>query len=412
MKKRVAILFGGVSVEHEVSVISGVQAYHAIDTRLFEPIPVYITKNGRWYTGDALTDVSRYVEGPKLLESCNEVSPRPIRGDWNLYPLASSFLKHSQPIPVDIYFPVFHGSFGEDGSIQGLFQMMDVPFVGCDVGSASLTMDKVAMKQALLGLQLPVVQSCWFSRFEFEESPQEVMAQVKAETGFPCILKPATLGSSVGIEVVKSEDEFFDAAGRVTSYCPKVLVEVFLHDMFELNCSVVGNDAYQKTSVLERPLSSGELLSFADKYERSGGGAKGKTGGGKGSSMASMDRVIPADVSEERTQEVQLLAKRVFRGLGCSGVSRIDFMVDRLTDKVYVNELNSIPGSLSFYLWEKTELPFEDLLTELIQLSLIRYREKQMTIYSYDTNLFALHAGSSRGGSKSKLGGKVAPSDR
>jgi len=408
MKKRVAVLFGGVSVEHEVSVISGVQAFHAIDRERYEPIAVYLSKEGRWYVGEQLGDVANYRDMEKLLQSLSEVMPRPVRGDWKLYSVPQSgwFQKTTPPVEVDVYLPVFHGSYGEDGSVQGLFQIMDVPFTGCDVTGSAVSMDKVVMKEVLKGLGLPVLPACSFTRFELEESPEDVVARIESACSFPCILKPALLGSSIGIEVVREGKELLDAAHRVAMYCPKVLVEVFLPEMYELNCSVLGNESQQRASVIERPLSSGELLSFADKYERSSSGKCGAKSPQSETSMASMDRVIPADIPPDVTQQVQELAIKTFRGLGCAGVSRVDFIADRVTDEIYVNELNAIPGSLAFYLWEESGVSFTQLLTELIELALIRFRERQATVYSYSSNLFALHGSGSSGGAKG-AGGKM-----
>jgi D-alanine-D-alanine ligase len=410
MKKKVAVLFGGVSVEHEVSVISGVQAFHALDRDRYDPIAVYVSKEGRWYVGDILADVANFRDMPALLRGCMEVAPHPIRGDWSLYPTQSSgwFQAKRSPIAIDVYLPVFHGSFGEDGSVQGLLQIMDVPFTGCDVTGSAVSMDKVVMKEVLRGLGIPVVSSCSFTRFELEEAPDVVLERIESACGMPCILKPALLGSSIGIEVVREKSELLKVAHRVASYCPKVLVEIFLPDMFELNCSVLGNESQQRASVIERPLSSGELLSFSDKYERSRSGKSGVKAADSSSSMASMDRIIPADISPEMTREVQDLAVRTFRGLGCSGVSRVDCIVDRCSQTTYVNELNAIPGSLSFYLWEASGVPFQQLLNELIDLALVRFRERQSTNYTYSSNLFSLHGGSVSAGAKgsgSKMGG-------
>lgn len=393
MKIRVAVLFGGVSVEHEVSVISGLQALHALDNERFDPFPVYLTKDGKWFVGEGLCDITCYSHLPSLLSHSTEVTLHPKRGASEFVELNPSFLR-TRTFPADVFFPVFHGTFGEDGSVQGLFELMNVAYVGCGVASAAASMDKVLMKEIFRGNGLPVVPSYWFYSEEYLQNPDEILSAVDRTCNFPCIIKPALLGSSVGLQVVRKREEFEEKLLISSAFCPKILVEKYLGEMFELNCSVIGGQTYQRASVLEKPLSSGEILSFKDKYEQ-GGGSKGK------SSLSAMDRIIPADVDAELTARVQEYAKQAFRALGCSGVARMDFMVDKRTGELFANELNSIPGSLSFYLWEHSGLGFSELVNELIEIALENYRVRQKTLFTHETNLFAIHG---KGTSNSKSG--------
>ncbi|MCB0338649.1 MAG: D-alanine--D-alanine ligase [Bdellovibrionales bacterium] len=393
---RVAIFFGGVSVEHEVSTISGLQTLHAADKSKYQMIPVYIAKDGKWYSGDRLKDISNYKDLPALLSSCDEVYLSPIRGTSELRYVKSGLLGRRGSIEIDVCFPVLHGTYGEDGCLQGLFELANIPYVGCNVVSSAVGMDKVVMKEVFRSIGLPVVESTWFHASEYADDKAAIHRSIEEHVGLPCIVKPAVLGSSVGIKVAHTKDELEQAIEFSLQFCTKLLIERYVSNMFEVNCSVLGSDRYQKTSVLERPLTSGEILDFKDKYEREGSGAKG--------GLQAMVREIPAKIPDALTAEISSMAKKAYRQLDCSGVCRLDFIVEKDSGKAYINELNNIPGSLSFYLWEKTDLPYDRLVDELIEIALANYRRKTQIVYTHETNLFSLHSkgGGAKGGSKSR----------
>ena len=386
MKTNIGVFFGGRSTEHEISVISANQAMHAIDSELYDITPVYITKDGQWYTGQALMDIKNYRDIPALLRQCTPVHMRAIYGDYNLYAERHGLLK-SGVAPVaalDVVIPVLHGSNGEDGTFQGVLQSTGIPFAGCDVLSSANGMDKITMKMILAADGIPVVDYVWFTDKQWFSQRKELIERIETRIGYPVIVKPANLGSSVGIARADDRETLIRKVEEAEKYSTRIIVEHLVEELQEINCSVLGDCDEYRTSVLEEPIKSGEILSYQDKYM---GGTKGAKG------MQASQKRIPADLPDDVTKRIQFLAGETFRVLSCHGVSRVDMIVDRANGNIYVNEINTIPGSLSFYLWEATGLTFTQLMTELVQLALKRKREQGMKTVSYDANIFAMGGG-------------------
>lgn len=395
MKTKVGVVFGGLSVEHEVSVISALQAIKAMDENKYEAIPLYISKNNEWYTGDALTDVEEYKELNELLQKSEKVLLTTSEDGKVIVQKKNTGLFGKKAVTeIDVVFPVIHGTNGEDGSLQGMLEMLQIPYVGCDVFSSAVGMDKVMMKQILNDSGIPIVEYHWFYSTYWLHNQDEVKTEVE-KIGYPVIVKPANLGSSVGISKAYNDDELEEAINEAIEFSHKIVVEKMIADLTEVNCSVVGDYEEVESSVLEEVLSSEDILTYEDKYQ---GGGKG---GDASKGMESTNRVIPAEIPEDQTQEVQKLAEQTFKVLGCNGVSRIDFLIDKESQNAYVNEINTIPGSLSFYLWEPSGKDFTQLTDRLLQLALKRQREREKLNFSIDSNLFSLHSG----GSKGKLNG-------
>ncbi|MDX8047423.1 D-alanine--D-alanine ligase family protein [Gracilibacillus sp. S3-1-1] len=384
MKTKVAVIFGGVSVEHEVSVISALQAFNAIDRAKYDPVPIYISKTKEWYTGDVLTNIDNYKNLDQLFKDADKVVlEQESEGNIVLKKKERSLFSKGVITTIDVVFPVIHGTNGEDGSLQGYLELLGLPYVGCDVASSASGMDKVMMKQILRDSGVPIVDYQWFYSNQWHDNQEEIK-QLAEKVGYPVIVKPANLGSSVGISKAANEAELEEAIELAISYSFKVVIEKMVTDLTEINCSVIGDYEEVESSVCEQVLSTDEILSYADKYQ-----SGGKTGDTKG--MESVNRIIPANINEEQTEKVKELAERTFRLLNASGVSRIDFLLNPEGD-VFVNEINTIPGSLSFYLWEPSGKDFEQLTDQLIQLALKRERERQSIQFSIDTNLFSLHS--------------------
>ncbi|MBQ3054429.1 MAG: D-alanine--D-alanine ligase [Clostridia bacterium] len=384
MKINACVIFGGRSTEHEVAVISANQAMHALNKEKYNVIPLYITKQGVMYSGEALFDIKNYKNMSKLLEECYRVV---VYNDGNgviMEKIKKPLFRKEKPVKMDVAIPVVHGTNVEDGSIQGWLETLNIPYTGCDVTSSALGMDKVAMKDVLVSHGIPVLPcKCFYSRSWFEDK-EKILQEIET-LSYPVIVKPANLGSSIGIEIAKDKDSLVIAIDNACSYAEKILVEHAISQIREINCSVLGDFTNARASVCEEPVSADGFLSYDKKYKE---GAKGASKG-----MASTQRIIPADLSEENTKEIQGYCLDTFKVLGCAGVSRIDCMIDGETNKIYVNEINTIPGSLSFYLWEKTGLTFEGLMEELVQIALKRAREKSNLTFSFDTNLLELHGG-------------------
>ncbi len=387
MKIKVGVIFGGETVEHEVSIISALQAIESMNREKYDIIPIYIAKDRTWYTGHMLLDIEVYKDFKDLKKYATPCTLLSRNGKFYLEKTKGLFRKTITDL--DIAFPIVHGNNVEDGTLHGYLRTVGIPFVGSGVLGSALGQDKVVMKQVFASMNLPIVDYVWFYDSEYNETPEEILKSIR-KMGLPVIVKPATLGSSVGISYVKSEIELGAAIEEAMQYDQKIIVEKAVSNLVEVNCSVLGNYAHQDTSEIEEILSTDEFLTYQDKYI---GGSKGKASKG----MASASRLIPARIDQNTEKEVRDLACAVFRALNLSGVCRIDFLIDKETKKVYVNEPNTIPGSLSFYLWEPAGKKYEELLDDLLTLAIKDYKDKSRKIYSFDTNILSGYVMGSKG---------------
>lgn len=393
MKTNIGVFFGGCSTEHEISVISASQAMSAIDRNVYDVTPVYISKNGRWYTGDALLDIANYRNIPDLLKQCQEVYMEPVKDDYNIYLRKHKLFGSNVVTTLDVAIPVLHGSYGEDGTFEGILDAIGIPYAGCNVLASANGMDKITMKMILQACDVPVVDYVWFTDKQWFSQRDDLIQRIETKLGYPVIVKPANLGSSVGIGRAADRDQLIRRLNEAERYSSRLIVEHMVENLHEVNCSVLGDcDDYQ-TSVCEEPIKSGEILSYEDKYM---GGTKGAKG------MQASQKRIPADLPEDVTKTIRFYAGETFRVLSCHGVSRVDVIMDADNGKIYVNEINTIPGSLSFYLWEASGIPFDELMDRLVKLALKRKREQEKKTITYDQNIFAM-GGGVKGGTKGKL---------
>lgn len=402
-RRTVGVAFGGVAPEHEVSVISSLQAAHALTSDRYEVVPIYVAKDGTWYTGEVLMEVDRYTDLDALREAATPVSIDPASHS-TLELVATEgggFFSDRPRWSIDVVFLGFHGGSGEDGGMQGLCEMLNVPYTGSSVLGSSVGMDKVHSKMLCREAGIPVVDYVWFREETWGGQEEDQLDRIEEEIGYPVIVKPARLGSSIGITRAADREECDRAVEEALRYDEKVVVERAVQELREINCSLLGRPGRCEASALEEPIpeEDDEVLSFQDKYLREDGGGGAKEGGPGG--MASQDRIIPAELSEERTQEIQELGKRIFDLFECGGVARIDFMIDEATGEVFFNEINTIPGSFSFYLWEPTGIPFDELTHRMVELALERHRLRNGRVRSYDVNLLAAKQLSGIKGSKS-----------
>ena len=382
MKIKVGVIFGGETVEHEVSIITAVQAMEHINQEKYEIIPIYISKDRIWYTGKMLMDIDIYKDFNELKKYAKQVVLTKTKDGFFLQNTKGLFKRNITDI--DIAFPIVHGNNAEDGTLQGYLDTVGIPYVGSRVLGSALGQDKVIMKQIFKSMGLPIVDYVWFYDSDYADDLEDIFDKVK-KLGFPVIVKPASLGSSVGISYVKSESNLASAIEEAMKYDTKVVVEKAVENLVEVNCSVLGNYEYQEISEIEEVTSSDEILTYADKYT---GGSKGKLKtASKG--MASASRIIPARISNELKEKIKDISKKAFRALNLSGVVRIDYLIDKKSNKVYINEPNIIPGSLAFYLWEPAGKKYEYLLDELITLSIKDYRKRSKKIYSFESNILS-----------------------
>lgn len=401
MKLNTAVFFGGESVEHEVSIISAHQAMNAMNKEKYNVIPVYVAKDRKLYCGDALKDMKNYTDLNELVKKCTQVTIVPIGNEVVIRPVKTSLFGKKDLGTIDVAIPVMHGTNGEDGTIQGYFEMLKVPYAGCDLYGAAVGQDKVLQKHILNDNGLPITDWFWVYGSEMDEHQDEILNKVH-KLLYPVILKPSRTGSSVGIAIAHNDEEYLECFEDARQYDEKVITEKVVKPMVELNCSVLGDSYDAKASVIEQvgSVSGDELLSYQDKYQGGGKGAKGIKSGSKDAGMASTARIVPAPITPEQTKLVQNLALKTFRVLGSSGVCRIDFMMDAETKKIYVNEINTIPGSLAFYLWKEEGMSFSELMDKLVELALDRERRRSKMTFSYDTNLLSTYSENSAKGSK------------
>lgn len=366
-------------MEHEVSIISALQVFHAIDNEKYNVIPIYITKQGIFYTGEPLQDIQNYKELDRMLSRCRRIVITDYQGEKVISEFPGGMFRKNILARLDVVFPVVHGTNVEDGALQGYIETLDIPYVGCDVLSSALGMDKIAFKMVLKESGIPVLDYVWFYARNWFQDSEKVYQDIESRIGYPLIVKPANLGSSVGITPADNRNELEEAIDLAARFSNRIIIERKIQKLREINCSVLGDYETAAASVCEEPIGNDIILSYKDKYMNTGG---------KG--MGGASRRLPADLPADQTRNIQELAVKTFKALDCSGVSRIDFLLDTGNDSVYVNEINTIPGSLSFYLWEASGKSFANLTEELIQLAFKRSREKSGLVFSYDTNLLAL----------------------
>lgn len=380
MKIKIGVIYGGETVEHEVSVISALQAMNNLNEDKYDIVPIYISKDRIWYTGHMLRDIEFYKEFEDEKKYATKVMLYKKGKTFLLQRTTGLFRKDITDL--DIILPVVHGNNVEDGSLAGLLDSIGIPYVGSHVLGGALGQDKVVMKQVMESVNLPIVPYTWFYDSEYLDNKENILKEIK-KIGYPVIVKPATLGSSIGIEVAKNEKDIESKIEDAMEYDTKIVVEKVIENLTEVNASVLGNYEYQKVSPLEEVMGEDEILSFADKYL---GNAKSKGTASKG--MASTSRIVPARIPEKLTKEIQDTAKQVFKVLNLSGVCRVDFLIDNKENKFYVNEPNTCPGSLSFYLWKEAGMKYGELLDEMISIAIKEYKHKNQKTMSFKSSIF------------------------
>lgn len=389
---KVGVIFGGESVEHEVSIISAVQAMNKLDTEKYEIVPIYITKEGEWYTGAVLREIDTYKDMDLLKRYAKNVVL--YRKD-NRFVLQKKSGFKSVVNEVDVILPVVHGTNVEDGVLQGYLKTIGVPFVGSNVMASAVAQDKVIQKQVFACSGLPITEYYWFYDCDYDADSDKVIKEIEKKIKYPMIVKPATLGSSVGIASVENRKELEDAIEDAIKYDTKIVVEEKVDNLIEVNISVLGNYETQDLSEIEEVLTDNALLTYEDKYV---GGSK--KSGSKG--MASALRKIPAEIDKKMREEVEDVALRAFRAVGLSGVSRIDFLIDKKKKKIYINEINSCPGSLAFYLWDAKDKNFTTLLDDMIGYAKKEYKNEKSKTRSFKSNILSGFNGLK--GAKGKFG--------
>ncbi|HOZ36303.1 MAG TPA: D-alanine--D-alanine ligase family protein [bacterium] len=375
--KKIGIFFGSRTPEHDVSIITAQLIIAGLRELGHEAIPIYIGKNGRWYIGKQLDSVMFFREKDKE-EKLSKMKR------YNLDIEASTdkmvfFRDGIMPgkIEIDLAFPALHGANGEDGTVQGVFELLNVPYVGCGVAASAIAMDKVLTKMFFQALGVPTVDYVYFNKSEWDETQGDVLRSIYEKLSWPMIVKPARLGSSIGIAKVNNEKELELAVEVAIHYDDKVLVERCVTNLMDVTCAVVGNEE-PRASLLQESLFREALFSYQDKYLNDGGAQTGQ---------AEKNIIIPARLDEKTTKEIQETSLKIFKGLDCSGIARFDFLYDKTAKSFYANEINTLPGTLYSHLWEKSGVNLKELLSELIRLAEERYKIKRRLILNFDSDI-------------------------
>lgn len=411
MSLKVAVIYGSRTCEHDVSIVSALQAMDNLDKNEYEIVPVYIARDGQWYTGRLLRNITFYSafkpelvthvapvmseDGKLTLTPVTSIAPHGFKGMVKVL-MSNMNLGEDTVEKCDVVLPVMHGMNGEDGTLQGLLELFNVPYTSTGVLGSALGMDKIAMKQFFRGCGLPVVDGMWFARSEWNKNHEEVLNRVESSCPYPVYVKPANLGSSIGISRATDRQSLIKAIETAVEYDRRILVERGIEKPVEINCSALRIKGEVRASLCEMPASWEEFLTFDDKYLR---GSKS----GKGQGMESLARKVPAPISDELTQRIQQMTTQVYNAMDCKGVVRIDYMLDG--DELYINEINIIPGSLAFYLWEPLGISFKEMLDCMIEDAFTAYAEKNRSVFSYDSSILRSVQGGLKGAKGGKLGG-------
>lgn len=386
-KPKVAVLFGGRSTEHEVSIITGLQVLQNLDKNKYEAFPVYITKEGKWVTGDSrLEKVETYRDLSNVSREFKNsfITPDALLGALVENPETSSgLLKRPTITKIDVAVLCFHGGSGEDGGAQGLLDMAGIPYTGCGVLGSAVCMDKISTKLILKSADVPVVDGIFFLREEWDKDKLSIIAQIEKELSYPIFVKPSNSGSTIGIGAASNKKELEEAIEVAKFYDRRLLAEQGVKNPKEANVSVMGYKTLE-LSEFEQPVSSGNFLSFQDKY---------LSGGGKSKGMASTKRLIPAPIKPATKELIGEYAKKAYRVLDCSGLVRIDFLLSQDEKEVYLNEVNTIPGSMSFYLWEPAGVPFTRMVEKLIEIARERHEDRSKTVRTFQSNILENFSG-------------------
>lgn len=411
MSLKVAVIYGSRTCEHDVSIVSALQAMDNLDKNEYEIVPVYIARDGQWYTGRLLRNITFYSafkpelvthvapvmseDGKLTLMPVTSIAPHGFKGMVKVL-MSNMNLGEDTVEKCDVVLPVMHGMNGEDGTLQGLLELFNVPYTSTGVLGSALGMDKIAMKQFFRGCGLPVLDGMWFARSEWNKNHKEVLNRVESSCPYPVYVKPANLGSSIGISRATDRQSLIKAIETAVEYDRRILVERGIEKPVEINCSALRIKGEVRASLCEMPASWEEFLTFDDKYLR---GSKS----GKGQGMESLARKVPAPISDELTQRIQQMTTQVYNAMDCKGVVRIDYMLDG--DGLYINEINIIPGSLAFYLWEPLGISFKEMLDCMIEDAFTAYAEKNRSVFSYDSSILRSVQGGLKGAKGGKLGG-------
>lgn len=370
MRLNVGVIYGGKSVEHEISIISAISMMSYFDDNKYKVIPIYIDKNNNWYTGEHLKSIMHYRDISLVKRYAKKVQ---LLKRNNTFVLESQGLFKKDICSIDVVIPIGHGSFMEDGALQGYLTMLGVPFAGSNVLASSLGQDKVIQKDLLKQNGIPVCNYIWFYDYEFEKNKKEVLNRIK-NLSYPMYVKPASLGSSIGITMAKNEKELINGIKEAIKFDRKILIEEGVENVKEVNISVMGNYEKQTVSDIEEINALDDFYTFKEKYV---------DGYNKTKASKKVDKIV----SKEMIEDLKNYAIKTFKTINASGIARIDFLINYEKRKIFVNEINTIPGDLAAYLWMNKKIKPDELIENLIKFAFDEHKKKKATLYAFSGNL-------------------------
>lgn len=374
----IGVFFGSRSPEHEVSIITGQLILSELKKMGYKVAPVYIDKRGRWFSHESLGSL-KFFTAANMNSQLEKLDPCTLE----MSPTKNQLIIKNKKIlsrenAIDLAFPAFHGANGEDGTIQGLFELCNIPYVGCTVASSAITMDKILTKQIYQSTSVPSTKFTYFTAQDWNENKDVIIEKIAA-LQWPVFVKPARLGSSIGIAKARGMEELENACEVALHYDSRIIVEESVENLMDITCAVLGND-HPTASLIQGVAFSGEHFSYADKYLEDGGAQLGN---------AQNKIIIPARLSAEKTQEVQSMALDIYKLFDCSGTARVDFLYDTQQDKVYANEINTMPGTLYHHLWKASGLEIGAVIEKLLDLALEKHTEKNKITSTFKSDLLS-----------------------
>jgi len=375
-KPTIGVFFGSRSPEHDISIITGELIIGGLKGLGYKVVPVYLSKEGVWYINEKLGNLSFFQKDIWDFKNWQQYYLDLEESKEKIVLVKKGVFK--KKVVIDLAFPAFHGKYGEDGTIQGLWEIFNIPYVGCDVSSCALAKDKILTKLIYKANSIETTEFVWFYNFEWQNQKEKILKEINQKLIFPLFVKPARLGSSIGIKKVKNQKELEEAIEVALHYDEKVLVENGIEKVRDLTCAVLGNFDNPFPTLVQESLYDVDFFSFEDKYLKEGGAQTGK---------AKNRIIIPAEVPKEISTKIQELSKKIFKIFGCSGIARIDFLYSEKENKIYANEINPLPGTLYHHLFKKSGIELSELLEKLINLAYERHREKNSLITTFSSSV-------------------------
>lgn len=376
--KTIGVFFGSRSTEHDISIFTAQLIIHTLKKLGYNVVPIYINQNGKWLISDKLGILKNFTDPKHNIKKKDNFGKYYL--DIGNISKGMVFKKRGlagKKITIDMAFPAFHGPYGEDGTIQGLFEMFSIPYVGCDVASSAIAMDKTLTKQICKANSLPTTKDIQFSKYDWQGNNQEILKRVEEKLKYPLFIKPVHLGSSIGISKVSTRNNLKEKIEVALFYDNKILVEEMVPNVMDITCAILGNENL-RASLIQESTFKAAFFDFEEKYSTDGESQSGNNIKGL---------IIPARIEKDLTEDIIDSAKKAYKAVGCQGMARVDLLLNKTTKEYYINEINPMPGTLYSHLWKKSGLKLEELIKRLLLLARERYDKKQELTYNFESKV-------------------------